>query len=46
MGNTVIVKQLEDFGWINPTQQLADEINEAMALLFRLRRFRDSEVIT
>jgi hypothetical protein len=31
-GNTVTVKQLEDFGWINPTQKLADEINEALSM--------------
>ena len=31
-GETVTVKQLEDFGWINPTQELADEINEAMSM--------------
>ena len=30
--NTVTVKQLDDFGWINPTQKLANEINEAMSM--------------
>ncbi|WP_310605497.1 cellulose binding domain-containing protein [Anaerosporobacter sp.] len=31
-GNSITVEQLVNFGWLKPTQKLADEINEAVSM--------------